>query len=866
MRVFGRSLFAALAAALLLPAAALAGHGLDHPAPPFQPQGFPNPVFQSGGDGADWELLSSIPTGNPHTDIDFFSSGGEIYVSAGTLAAGPNGGGQTIARLTTGGGSEVAPEVVSQAPTASCLSDPSQATGLQHDVEATPKGGVILNTFNPLAVQRDAQLVIDATDNPGRCHDQGDLGIAGAPAGGLEIIDVTDPAAPVTLALTSHIGEAHTVNIDPKRPHIAYAVTSDDTTVTNGKRDNEIAGNSNQADLDGFEVVDLSSCMNFPAGTSLDDKRARCAPQVWRYRWPTVAMAAGTDDQGRVFGCHELEVYPDDRLTCAAGAALMVFDMSGAFDDRGTPDDYSDDVPRGTPLPCRRRESTSAGPFTTTALVTDCVSGGTQGTLDLRIPNWLEIGAPSLAGVRHLGTVHHQGGHPSTATDPEITYDSTEDLAFNHESELSQSGNLLLATDERGGGVTPPGASCVEGGDNLMGNGGVHAFHAGALATGGPPPTQEAWKAYANTPEGGKAIYRAPVRTGAQATVCTAHVMQQIPGQNRIFMAWYSQGTQVLDFTENPDGTVTWKEAAYFIPASANEWVSHVFKAQENADGTFTYWGVAADFRLTESGRNTLDVYRVTLPAPPKPADGPGVLPERLRGRPVRDPQTGLTVIAGPQAGAPACVATRSITSASVRRAGRRLAFAFRATAPVTIDLFQHARGGRVTGERLVRRFANVNGAVRWNGRDRNGRRLTDGYYVVRFAAETKAGTVYERRIALVRRNGRFSRLKGYERQDGCGLLRRFKLFRPVFGGRPSRPLTIAFRLASAADVSLVVRRRGGAVVKRFAARRYAGGVVHRRRLGAGLARRLRRGPYSVTIVVRHGGQIVTSTLRATRV
>ena len=52
-----------------------------------------------------------------------------------------------------------------------------------------------------------------------------------APQGGLEIVDVTNPANPVEIGFTSHIGEAHTVNIDPKRPHIAYAVTSDAVTV-----------------------------------------------------------------------------------------------------------------------------------------------------------------------------------------------------------------------------------------------------------------------------------------------------------------------------------------------------------------------------------------------------------------------------------------------------------------------------------------------------------------------------------------------------------------------------------------------------------------------------------------------------------
>jgi hypothetical protein len=211
-------------------------------------------------------------------------------------------------------------------------------------------------------------------------------------------------------------------------------------------------------------------------------------------------------------------------------------------------------------------------------------------------------------------------------------------------------------------------------------------------------------------------------------------------------------------------------------------------------------------------------------------------------------------------------VATRTIRSATVRRQGRRLGFAFRSSAPVTIDLFGISRGGRVTGERLVRRFPNVEGTVRWNGRDSNGRRLPDGHYVVRFAARTPAGPVYERRIPLVRRNGRFRRLRSYERQDGCGLLRRFKLLRPVFGGRTSRPLTIAVRFGADARASLVVRRRGGRVVKRFREQRYRGGLVHRKRINVRLARRLRRGQYTVTIRVRDGSRTIRATLNATRV
>jgi hypothetical protein len=613
----------ALAAAVglaALPAAAGAHELFDHAAPSLAPQPSPVTQAQSGPATAKWEFVRSITTGNPHTDLDFFRRGGETFLSAGTLGVAPNGGGQTIVQLTNG--DRIDPRVVSQAPTASCIANEAAALGLQHDVEASPKGGTILNTNNPSAAKGDAQIVVDATDAQGRCHDSqyfGGVSQAGArdKQGGLEIIDVTDPQKPVEIGLTSHIGEAHTVNIDPKRPHIAYAVTSDSVGVNaDGSRANESGGFA----LDGFEVVDMSSCMNFPAGTTIQEKRNSCRPQVFRYRYPNVRMALGTRNQSSIYGCHELEIYPDDRLTCGSGAALIVLNMKGAFDDNGTPTNYADDHPVGAPLPCTVRDSASTA-FSTGAKVTDCVDGAGEGTDDLIVSKWLQSGAPSLQGVTYLGSVFHMGRESSTgAVTPD--FDSTQDIDFDHEAEFSDSRRLLIATDERGGGVTPPGATCTQVADNKAGNGGVHFYRASALRDGvqsGTPTAEEAHQAYARTPDGQKAIYRAPVRTGGQATVCTAHVFQQIPGQNRIFMGWYSQGTQVIDFTENRDGTVTLKEAGYFIPANANEWVSHVFKTQRNKDGTWTYWGAAADFNLGERGRNAIDVWKVTLPAPPKP-------------------------------------------------------------------------------------------------------------------------------------------------------------------------------------------------------------------------------------------------------
>jgi hypothetical protein len=622
MRPFARTWIIAVAAVVVaLPGVAGAHQLFDHAPPALAPPPAPVKQAQFGGQDAKWEFVDSIVTGNPHTDLDFFTSGGETFLSAGTLGVAPNGGGQTIVQLSDG--ERIDPKLVAQAPTASCVANEAAALGLQHDVEASPKGGTLLNAKNRWAVSGDAQIVVDATDAQGRCHDSqffGGVSQAGVSdkRGGLEIIDVTDPENPVEIGLTSHIGEAHTVNIDPKRPHIAYAVTSDSVSVSSdGKRSNETGGYA----LDGFEVVDMSSCMNFPDGTTVAEKRASCRPEVFRYRYPDVKMAQGHTNKGSIYGCHELEIYADDRLTCGSGGALIVLDMSGAFDDGGTARDFSDDRPAGTPLPCSVRDSASTV-FPTGAKVTDCVDGQGAGADDLIVSKWLLNGAPSLAGVDHVGSVFHMGRESATgAVTP--AYDSTQDIDFDHEAEYSESRRLLIATDERGGGVLPPGASCSSVADNKTGNGGVHFYDADALKQATPSSAEEAHTAYARTPGGEKAIYRAPIRTGGQATVCTAHVFQQIPGQNRIFMGWYSQGTQVVDFTENRDGTVTLEEAGFFIPANANEWVSHVFKTRKNSDGTWTYWGAAADFNLGERGRNAIDIWKVTLPAPPTPAGPP---------------------------------------------------------------------------------------------------------------------------------------------------------------------------------------------------------------------------------------------------
>ncbi|MDQ3936230.1 MAG: hypothetical protein M3340_16545, partial [Actinomycetota bacterium] len=608
---------AAAAALLAMPALAPGHEGLDHAPPTFNPQGTPSMAAQAGGiEGVQWEFLASFPTGNPHTDIDFFQRGGKTYASVGTLGTGPNAGGQSIFQLADG--DRFDPRFVAGVPTASCISNPSAALGLQHDVEATPKANTILNTDVQNADRRETQLLIDATDAGGRCHDQGTAaGFSGAPRGGLEIVDVTDPAKPVTIGMTSHIGEAHTVNVDPRRPHIAYAVTSDGVGV-NADGTQRLNDTTEANDLDGWEVVDISSCMDFPAGTSVEAKRQACRPQVYRYRYDNLDMARGhtnnKDTSNGLFGCHELEVYPDDRLVCAAGNATMLFDMKGAFDDRGTPNNYLDDKPRGQPLPCRVRDSSSPPQLATGAKIVDCVTG--ENNQALTVPAWNAIGAPSLAGVKWLGSAYHQG-REITQESATPNFPSSQDIDFSHEGELTHSGRYILATDERGGGVAPPGASCSPGADNPTGNGGIHAYRTDRLLTKHPANAEEAFTSYARNPNGGKAIHRTPIRTEPQAALCTAHVFHQIPGQNRIFMGWYAQGTKIIDFEENSDGTIEFNEIGYHIPANANQWVSAIWKVDRNPDGSFTYWGATGDFYIGDGGRGTVDLYRVTIKRPP---------------------------------------------------------------------------------------------------------------------------------------------------------------------------------------------------------------------------------------------------------
>jgi hypothetical protein len=216
--------------------------------------------------------------------------------------------------------------------------------------------------------------------------------------------------------------------------------------------------------------------------------------------------------------------------------------------------------------------------------------------------------------------------------------------------------------------------------------------------------------------------------------------------------------------------------------------------------------------------------------------------------------------------GEPRCRPNRGFRSTGVRRGrggGAELAFSRALDRPVTVEVFQQSVGRRVVGERLVARFTRRTRSLTWDGRaNRPGRRVRDGYLLVRYRMALPGGGTDVRRVVVRRAGGRLSVRPASYRREGCGLLTSFKLERPVFGGRTNGALFAAYRLAARARVTVTVRR-GGRVVRRFPARTREAGRTHRLRIPAD---GLTRGDHRVTLEAVTGeGRRVTATLTAAR-
>ncbi len=515
-----------------------------------------------------WTFLTGLFP-NPGTDLKYFEIGGKLYASAGTLGQGNEQHvGQRIMQLLDEKG-EVAPAWVADHGSSACnANNPSAVLSLQHDVA--------------VAQHRGVTLLIDTTDATGRCHDTN--------GAGLELIDVSgindESFEPREIHLTRHQGGSHTVTVDATRPWIVYNSSS-------------TFSNTGQAQID---VLDIRSCL-IP-NQNLQQRRNSCRPDVFRIQfrpgWTTQVTPDGEPVENGDSSCHDITARPG-KIYCAALSGSVILDVRRLTHPKTG-------AVLGKPLACEVIDGTE-----TTAKVTDC---------NLAAPGEGEV-IPEAAGWKYLGSVNHAGRDCGAGPPPRpvncnsnFVVPSEEDVAVAHEADPTHDGKYMFVTDERGGGVVPVGSSCAPNVDNPFGNGGVHVYD-----IRNPKKIL-----HAVTPEGDPATYISSVQVPA-ATGCTAHVMEFVPGEQRFFISWYSQGTRVVDYWIDKKGAVTFRETAYYIFPGQLQWVAQPFKIVDNDDGTRTYYLMASDIA------RGIDIFTFTAEPNPIGSKPPAAVASSVRGR-----------------------------------------------------------------------------------------------------------------------------------------------------------------------------------------------------------------------------------------
>jgi len=150
-----------------------------------------------------------------------------------------------------------------------------------------------------------------------------------------------------------------------------------------------------------------------------------------------------------------------------------------------------------------------------------------------------------------------------TIVDPQV--------GISHGAEPNFNGNLLIVTDEYGGGSGV--GACGGEGDatgvsplvpGQAGSAGVGAVHFYRLGADGLVPKGGTDKA---------GIFNIPAQANEPAQInaeagCTSHVFWQAPDQNRMTIAWYGRGTRVVDFSDPAKP----RQLGYYVPRGSDTW------------------------------------------------------------------------------------------------------------------------------------------------------------------------------------------------------------------------------------------------------------------------------------------------------
>lgn len=404
--------------------------------------------------------------------------------------------------------------------------------GWEDDIQVTPNG----------------KIAILATDAAGRCHDPG--------WGGMELVDISDPAAPTLLGLVRLQGESHNTTIDLDRPWIAYNSNSD-------------TGGNNMMD-----IVDFRSCL------ALDP--SKCVPEVSRFQFKN-AWTIGTESPDPS-ACHDI-TYLRHKLYGACINSTFVLDPAHVVENGElTGSHLTDAADVGAQDACPLIDPSAEA--MADVKVVDCSAWTVEKGKSAGLRN---------ARLRLVTLMIHPG------VDMDEDAPGRKGIQISHKADPLAGGRIVAINDERGGGLNaPPGPK-----PNRCGGGGIW-FYDVRDRKNPQVATMKTGKKAVFFPGASRIVH-------TDGSNCTSHIFWQWPGvRHLVSAAWYSSGTQVfryrVDFSTHPATVRFYGRKTYVLPG-ASTWTSRIFAQRKKKDGSRVLYFVATDIS------RGFDFFKLTLPS-----------------------------------------------------------------------------------------------------------------------------------------------------------------------------------------------------------------------------------------------------------